>query len=73
MNRVIAMDERYIPFWWRNDFDNARLHAVLVDFVNELFEATELVHGLQQVSCCRITRHKNRIDCMFRVGQRVPV
>lgn len=35
-----------VPFLRWNDFDNTRLHAVLIDFLDKRFEASELVHCL---------------------------
>lgn len=35
-----------LPFLRRYDLDDARLHAILVDFRNECFEAAELAHCL---------------------------
>lgn len=35
-----------LPFFRGNDFDNARLHPVFVDLVDELLEAPKLVHCL---------------------------
>jgi hypothetical protein len=34
------------PFCGRNDFDDARFHSMLVNFVDEALEVAELVHGL---------------------------
>ena len=36
-----------LPLWRWYNFDNTRLHTILVNFVNEFLEASELVHGLQ--------------------------
>lgn len=34
------------PFLWRDDLDNSRLHAILVDFGDECLEAAKLAHSL---------------------------
>lgn len=34
-----------IPLLWGNDFDNSRLHAVLVNLVDKFLEIPELVHS----------------------------
>ena len=36
-----------LPFCWGDDFDDPRLHAVLVDLVDESLEVAKLVHCLQ--------------------------
>ena len=38
-----------VPFLWWNNFNDPRLHAVLVDLVDKGFEASELFHGLHTV------------------------
>lgn len=36
----------YLPFFGRDDFYNAGLHAIFVDILYEIFEASELFHSL---------------------------
>jgi NTP pyrophosphatase (non-canonical NTP hydrolase) len=37
---------QYLPFGWRNNFDDARLHSMLVNLVDEALEVAELIHSL---------------------------
>jgi hypothetical protein len=36
----------YLPFCWWNDLHDARLHSMLVDFIDEALEVAELIHCL---------------------------
>ena len=36
----------YIPLFGGDDFDNARLHAILVNLLDKFLETAELIHRL---------------------------
>lgn len=44
--QVIHIIRQHLPLLWWYDLDYPRLHAILVDFGDERFKASELIHCL---------------------------
>jgi len=39
-----------VPFGWRDHFNNAGLHSIIIDPSDEFLKGAELIHRLQRIS-----------------------